>query len=294
MKQDETKGFTLIELLVALTIIGILATVGVVTYNGYAIAAKQNVSKIIHSKTVRFLSAEVTLCSLLDDGTIMKSRISCGYQEGDWNGCDSADCKAQMIVDELDVFEDENPYDNNERAVTAIESDLGYTVVYNREDHLEIKTQWDKDETISPLINYIYFDGTTVAMTGTSGPDEPNTPTIIRTLKSARGCPTGWTLELNFCVPKPDAPTIIQTLKSARGCPTGWTLELNFCVAEPDAPTIIQTLKSARGCPTGWTLELNFCVAGPDAPTIIQTLKSARGCPTGWTKELNFCVQNET
>ena len=165
------KGFTLIEILVGLVIISILATVGVVTYNGYAAAAKQNVSKIIHSKTVRFLSAEVTLCSLLDDSTIMKKRISCGYQEGDWNGCNTDDCKAQMIIDELDVFEDENPYDNNERAVTAIELGLGYTVVYNREDHLEIKTQWDKDETINPLINYIYFDGTTVAMTGTTDPD---------------------------------------------------------------------------------------------------------------------------
>ncbi len=167
------KGFTLIEILVALVIISILTTVGVITYNGYATAAKQNVSKIIHSKTVRFLSAEITLCSLLDDSTIMDGKISCGYQEGDWNGCNTDDCKAQMIIDEVDVFEDKNPYDKSERAVTAIESDLGYTVVYNRTDHLEIKTQWDKNKSTSPLINYIYFDGTMVAMTGTSGPDEP-------------------------------------------------------------------------------------------------------------------------
>ena len=103
------KGFTLIELLVALAIISIITTVGVVTYNGYATAAKKNVSKIIHSKTVRFLSAEVTLCSLLEDSIIMKKRISCSYQEGDWNGCNTDDCKAQMIIDELDVLEDENP-----------------------------------------------------------------------------------------------------------------------------------------------------------------------------------------
>ena len=224
------KGFTLIEILVVLAIIGILTTVGVVTYNGYATGTKQNTSKIIHSKTVRFLSAEVALCSLLDDSTIMKKRISCSYQEGDWNGCNTDDCKAQMIIDELDVFEDENPYDDSERAITAIESDLGYTVVYNREDHLEIKSQWDKDESISPLVNYIYLDGATVAMIGTPESDEPNAPTIIQTLKSARGCPTGWTKELNFCVAGPDAPTIIQTLKSARECPTGWTKELNFCV----------------------------------------------------------------
>ena len=119
---------------------------------------KKNVSKIIHSKTVRFLSAEITLCSLIEDSAIMNNRISCSFKKGDWNGCNSNDCKAQMIIDELDVFEDENPYDNSEPAVTAMELGLGYTVVYNREDHLEIKTQWDKDDSINPLINYIYFD----------------------------------------------------------------------------------------------------------------------------------------
>ena len=83
MKQT---GFTLIELLVVVAIIGILAAVGTVAYNGYTASAKKSVIKSNFKMVEKHIRAEIMKCEIgveaifLDAGA---SKIYCtNVQDG--------------------------------------------------------------------------------------------------------------------------------------------------------------------------------------------------------------------
>ena len=77
MKQ---KGFTLIELLVVVAIIGILAAVGVVAYNGYTTSAKKNAVKAQQANIIKYIMSETKKCDLGDtsamDGNLICSNLN--------------------------------------------------------------------------------------------------------------------------------------------------------------------------------------------------------------------------
>ena len=58
------RAFTLIELLVVVAIIGVLASVGLVSYNGYVESTRKSVAKANYLTTVEYFKAEVAKCYL--------------------------------------------------------------------------------------------------------------------------------------------------------------------------------------------------------------------------------------
>ena len=102
----KNKGFTLIELLVVVAIIGILAAVGVVAYNGYTSSAKTNATKTMHSQAVKYISAEIQKCSL-GENKFMGTNQDCPATA------------AKAVTGAVNTMTDKNPFSTANNAVVS-------------------------------------------------------------------------------------------------------------------------------------------------------------------------------
>ena len=116
MKKNN-KGFTLIELLVVVAIIGILAAVGVVAYNGYTTAAKKSVTKHNHSIIYKTVLLETRRC-LIDSSSNMfvlngKAFLNCS----DLYGSNPSSSKINKAMQKFFTAKFENAFNKNARVV---------------------------------------------------------------------------------------------------------------------------------------------------------------------------------
>ena len=139
------KGFTLIELLVVVAIIGALATVGVLAYNGYTQAAKRNATLQNHSQAIKFINNTLKLCDVSPGDTIQLSStrsINCGIT----NNAGGINSINEIFINHFLDLGWKNPYGGDENVVYTARNGTNDTDGRMRFDETECASGSDQKQ----------------------------------------------------------------------------------------------------------------------------------------------------
>ena len=144
-KNFRKKGFTLIELLVVVAIIGALAAVGVLAYNGYTQAAKRNATLQNHSQAIKFINNTLKLCDVSPGDTIQLSStrsINCGIT----NNAGGINSINEIFINHFLDLGWKNPYGGDENVVYTARNGTNDTDGRMRFDETECTSGSDQKQ----------------------------------------------------------------------------------------------------------------------------------------------------
>ena len=146
------KGFTLIELLVVVAIIGILAAVGVVAYNGYTSSAKKAAAKANHKQVVKFFQSQIMMCALDRYEMEHTSWPQCTKHKS-WCNSSTDVAVFQSTFSNKFRCEMKNPYDSDE-GFSYSYPQYAKTVTPTVVGRMHISTAWPKQNTVTLITKW--------------------------------------------------------------------------------------------------------------------------------------------
>ena len=142
----KSNGFTLIELLVVVAIISILASLGVVTYNGYNKVAKKNAARSNNTQIIKYFSAELQKCNI-GDSKFIENSINCSDRFENY--------KITIPAESILWGKFKNPYKNQNLpqhgslGFSCSKNTEGETKIENKNSILQVQTCVDDIELLT-------------------------------------------------------------------------------------------------------------------------------------------------